>query len=211
MAIKEWASVADPGFARWWSANPWDWCKTYYLTRFLLKTAWRWKKWDPPVGFVISSNIICRIAVYLLVAWQACFKRVHSCIGKKDLANWHWHCAGFNATIYWCIGIVRTVMSNVESGNVEPVKSVLLWCYMNYSCYYVSMSRYSMVAKFKNIKLIPKWNGNSLNSANSQNLKNHWSMNWGQVKGPHCYLCLSATVVASWFRTQEVAGLKTLL
>ena len=31
-------------------------------------------------------------------------------------------------------------------------------------------------------RVIPKWKGNSVNSANSGNLSNHWSMNYGQFK-----------------------------
>ena len=46
----------------------------------------------------------------------------------------------------------------------------------------------------------------SLNSANSGNLLNHWSMNWAQFKDPVSYMCLAGTVVAYWSLTQEVAG-----
>ena len=34
----------------------------------------------------------------------------------------------------------------------------------------------------ENNGVFPKWNRNSLNSANSGNLINHWSMNWAQFK-----------------------------
>ena len=46
----------------------------------------------------------------------------------------------------------------------------------------------------------------SLNSANSGNLRNHWSMNWAQFKDPVSHMCLAGTVVAAWSLTQEVAG-----
>ena len=59
-------------------------------------------------------------------------------------------------------------------------------------------------------RVFPNWNGNSVNSANSENLKNFWSMNWGQFKDPLCYLCFPDPVVASWFLTQEVAGSNTI-
>ena len=45
-----------------------------------------------------------------------------------------------------------------------------------------------------------------MNSATSGNLINHWSMNWGQFKGPVSYMCLVGTVIAPWSPTQEVAG-----
>ena len=60
-------------------------------------------------------------------------------------------------------------------------------------------------------RVFPKWNGNSVNSANSENIRNHWSMNWGQLKDPLCYLCLAGVVIASWFLTKEVAGRNTLV
>ena len=47
----------------------------------------------------------------------------------------------------------------------------------------------------------------SLNSVNSGNLMNHWSMNWPQFKDPCSYMCLTGAVAASWSPTQEVAGL----
>ena len=43
---------------------------------------------------------------------------------------------------------------------------------------------------------------NSVNSANSGNLINHWSLNWADFKD----VCLAGAVVASWSLTQEVAG-----
>ena len=36
----------------------------------------------------------------------------------------------------------------------------------------------------------PKWIRNSVNSANSENLINHRSMNWAKCKALLCYLCL---------------------
>ena len=47
---------------------------------------------------------------------------------------------------------------------------------------------------------------NPVNSANSGNLINLWSMNLAQFKDSVSHMCLSGTVVASWFLTQEVAG-----
>ena len=46
-----------------------------------------------------------------------------------------------------------------------------------------------------------------LNSANSQNLINHWSMDWAQFKDPVSHMCLAGIVVASWSLTKEVVGL----
>ena len=47
---------------------------------------------------------------------------------------------------------------------------------------------------------------NPVNSANSENLRNHWSMNWVQYKDLNCYLCLCGLVVSSLFLTQEILG-----
>ena len=55
-------------------------------------------------------------------------------------------------------------------------------------------------------EIFPKWIRNSVHSANTGNLINHWSMNWDKFKDPLCYLCLAGTVVASWSLTQEVGG-----
>ena len=52
----------------------------------------------------------------------------------------------------------------------------------------------------QHIRVFPKCNGNSVNSANSGDL------NWGQFKDPVTRLFLSGAVVASWLLTQE-AGL----
>ena len=46
----------------------------------------------------------------------------------------------------------------------------------------------------------------SLNSGNSENLRNHWSMNWVQYKDLLCYLCLCGLVVSSLSLTQEILG-----
>ena len=46
----------------------------------------------------------------------------------------------------------------------------------------------------------------SVNSANSENLRNHWSMNWVQYKDQLCYLCLCGLVVSSLSLTQEILG-----
>ena len=56
------------------------------------------------------------------------------------------------------------------------------------------------------IGVLPKRNGNSLNSANSGNLINHWSMTWEQFKDPISHMCLAHTVVASWSLTQDMEG-----
>ena len=45
----------------------------------------------------------------------------------------------------------------------------------------------------------------SLNSLNSEKLINHGSMNWAQFKVLVSHICLTGTVVASWYLTQEVA------
>ena len=42
----------------------------------------------------------------------------------------------------------------------------------------------------------------SLNSANSENLKNHWV----QFKDPVSHMCLAGTLISLWSLTQEVAG-----
>ena len=54
-------------------------------------------------------------------------------------------------------------------------------------------------------------NGNSVISANSGNLLNHWSINSGQFKYPVSHLCLAGTVVASWSLAQEVPGSNTFV
>ena len=54
--------------------------------------------------------------------------------------------------------------------------------------------------------VFPKWNWNSLNSANSGNLINHWSINLAQFKHPVPHMCLAGVVVTSCSLTQEVAG-----
>ena len=48
---------------------------------------------------------------------------------------------------------------------------------------------------------------NSVNSTNSENLINHWSMNWGQLIDPFYYLYLAGTVAKSSSFTREVTGL----
>ena len=56
------------------------------------------------------------------------------------------------------------------------------------------------------IGIFAKWNRDSLNSANSGKLINHWSMNWAQFKDPVSHMCLAGTVVASWSFTQSWLG-----
>ena len=53
-----------------------------------------------------------------------------------------------------------------------------------------------------------EFSSNSVNSANSGNLINHWSMNWAQFKDPMSHMCLAGTMVAFWSFTQEVIGSK---
>ena len=55
-----------------------------------------------------------------------------------------------------------------------------------------------------------KWIRNSVNSTNSENLINYWSMNRGQLIDPFCYLCLAGAVVTSWSLTKDVAGSNNL-
>ena len=63
----------------------------------------------------------------------------------------------------------------------------------------------------KNIGVFPKWEKFSLNSANSGNQINYWSINWAQFKDPVPHICCAGTVVACWSLTQEVAGVRILL
>ena len=56
------------------------------------------------------------------------------------------------------------------------------------------------------IGVFPKCNRSSLNSANSGNLMDQWSMNWVQFKDPVSHMCLAGAVVTSWSLTQEVAS-----
>ena len=46
----------------------------------------------------------------------------------------------------------------------------------------------------------------SLNSGNSENRRNHWSMKWVQYKDLLCYLCLCGLGVSSLSLTQEILG-----
>ena len=47
---------------------------------------------------------------------------------------------------------------------------------------------------------------NSVNSGKSENLRNHWSMNWVQCKDLLCYLWLCGLVVSFLSLTQEILG-----
>ena len=51
-----------------------------------------------------------------------------------------------------------------------------------------------------------KWNGNSMNSANSGNLISHRSMNLDQFQDPVSGMFLPGPVGSSWSLTQEVIG-----
>ena len=57
--------------------------------------------------------------------------------------------------------------------------------------------------KKKQTRVFPKWDRNS---ANSGNLINHWSMNWGQLKDNFYYLCLISSVLTPWSLTQGFTG-----
>ena len=46
----------------------------------------------------------------------------------------------------------------------------------------------------------------SLNSVNSENLRNRWSINWVQYKDLLCYLCLCGLVVSPLSLTQDILG-----
>ena len=52
---------------------------------------------------------------------------------------------------------------------------------------------------------------NSLSLANSENLRNHWSMNWVQFQDPFCYPCSCGTMVTNLSLTQEIVGSNALL
>ena len=56
--------------------------------------------------------------------------------------------------------------------------------------------------------VFPKWNGNSVNSAN---MINYWRKNWDQFKDPLPYPCLARPVVAPWSLTLEVTGTNNIL
>ena len=62
----------------------------------------------------------------------------------------------------------------------------------NYGCSGWSVPPSSIVQKTRTYwSFFPKWIRNSVNSANSGNPINHWSMNWAQLKDPICCLCLA--------------------
>ena len=85
-----------------------------------------------------------------------------------------------------------------------------LFCNVMYCLWGVTITGqenvHTLKTKLSAIGVLPKWNRNSLNSANSVNLINHWSMNWSQFKDPVSNMYLAGTVVASWSLRQEVAG-----
>ena len=60
------------------------------------------------------------------------------------------------------------------------------------------------------LRVFPKRIENSVNLANSRKLKNHWGMNWGQIKDPLCYLCHVGSVVTFSSLTEEVADSNNL-
>ena len=55
--------------------------------------------------------------------------------------------------------------------------------------------------------VFPKRIRNSVNSANSENLINHWSLNCAQFKDPVSQVCHAGTLVASRSLTQKLTGL----
>ena len=57
--------------------------------------------------------------------------------------------------------------------------------------------------KITNNGIFPRWKRNSINSAISGNLINHWNMKCGQFKDPASHLCLTDNVVASWSLAQK--------
>ena len=60
-----------------------------------------------------------------------------------------------------------------------------------------------LIINMLHIGVFPKWTELSVNS---DNLINHWSMNWNQFKDPTSNVCLAGTVVACWSLTQEMAS-----
>ena len=48
--------------------------------------------------------------------------------------------------------------------------------------------------------------GGSVNSANSENLINHLSMNWAQFKNPGAHMCRAGAVVISRSLTKDDVG-----
>ena len=48
----------------------------------------------------------------------------------------------------------------------------------------------NVVCRVPRHKSVSQLNGNSMNSVDSRNLINHWSINWNQFKDPACYMCL---------------------
>ena len=68
-----------------------------------------------------------------------------------------------------------------------------------------------MCAILKPIGVFLNGAGHSLNSANSVNLRNLWSMKWIQFKELLCYLCPCGAVVTSLSLTQEVVGSNTAI
>ena len=72
-SLSKYLSVANPGFLRReGDANSWIWAKNYYLARFLMNTAWKWKKLDWEGALIpesanthwnyVGQNFICEIS-----------------------------------------------------------------------------------------------------------------------------------------------------
>ena len=70
---------------------------------------------------------------------------------------------------------------------------IMRWAVCNsYFCFYKPRTALEFFLNGAELSL------NSVNSGNSGNLINHWSMNWAQFKDPIFHMCLAGTLVASW-------------
>ena len=100
----------------------------------------------------------------------------------------------------WCpnIGKINSVVDSQQSKSHSPIQREMTKC--------TSGSNY-----WWSIEFFLNEGELSLNSLNSRNLINYWSMNWSQFKDPISHICIAGTVVASWSLTQEVAGWALLM
>ena len=126
---------------------------------------------------------LCEIGVTLSI-FSVKLKTRH--VYSYSSTNFSSHLLPIQGHIYF-IGIVNKPTTLLLEQNSFP---------LNYTV--VSLSILQFIGVF------PKWNRNS---AIPGNLINHWSMNWSRYKDPVSHMCLAGTVVASWFSTQETAGL----
>ena len=81
--------------------------------------------------------------------------------------------------------------------NNNNVSSLYLFLTTHFYTAHCSSKKFAHV---RDNRVYPKWNSNSVNSANSGNLINHWSMNCSQLQ-----LCFAGAVVASQSLKQEMA------